>query len=81
VRLEGLGKLEKSSDLIGNRTRNLPAYNSTATNYATAFYGTKRFIMSSRTVTMPNPKPFESSPYSHILLPEETFNVQSPIYA
>jgi hypothetical protein len=25
VRLEGLGKLKKSNDLIGNRTRNLPA--------------------------------------------------------
>jgi hypothetical protein len=25
VRLEGLGQLRKSSDLIGNRTRDLPA--------------------------------------------------------
>jgi hypothetical protein len=25
VRLEGLGQLKKSNDLIGNRTRNLPA--------------------------------------------------------
>jgi hypothetical protein len=26
MRLEGLGKFKKSSDLIGNRTRYLPAY-------------------------------------------------------
>jgi hypothetical protein len=26
VLLEGLGKLKESSDLIGNRTRDLPAY-------------------------------------------------------
>jgi hypothetical protein len=26
VRLEGLGQLKKSSDLIGNRTRDFPAY-------------------------------------------------------
>jgi hypothetical protein len=36
VRLEILGKFTKSNDLIGNRTRDLPACNSASTNYATA---------------------------------------------
>lgn len=36
LRLEGLGQLKKSNDLIGIRTRDLPAwYHGASTNYAT----------------------------------------------